>query len=430
MSQWTFSPAAAAFSLVEFLRSQTDLHNVRSRNKTMTRYLVSNCSSLLEYALSDSDTDLGGKAFVLLSKASRAVVQGLLDADLFFVKATEVLMGRTVSSLLVSRLATMLSTIIAKQRSCYAESIGFLCQMLPFIADPSVFSLVCSVCGPSPKAADLQAVLARTSFPVLILREFDGESVSSEKLANLCAVVGTCLKNERLQAGFATDAVVARLSQLLQHPDLFVQNHLWEALANLCTTRTCAGMSDVREAALAMLQPSVTDLHIYQVCALDFLAKCMQFGPAMFSEMEGFAVLNTILRLMLQFPDATNLVAAEFRCLRAGLRAPQMRMDIVHVFVPILIGSAEARERTAIAAHSRMFLADLEASRGGNADVDRALREMAAFCEFREQRLLRYMAVLKDAYGGPITKYVKKVRPFDELIRQAAKNPALLAAVD
>jgi hypothetical protein len=175
-------------------------------------------------------------------------------------------------------------------------------------------------------------------------------------------------------------------------------------------------MTHLQTAALEMLRCPITTLHVSHVCAFDFLAKYLRFAPALFTEVQGFAVLNVILRLTAQFPDATNLVGSMFRFLRAGLLAAHLRMDIVAIFVPILIVNAESASRTAVVASSRLFLADLEASRGGNAEVDQMLRASTDFREFRAQRLLQYTASLEAAYGGPITKYVKKTRSINRLI--------------
>jgi hypothetical protein len=432
MSSWNFLSSASFqnFSPVEFLKTHIDLRQTRPRNKTVNRYLADNCAKLLEYALSETDEDLANKAFVLLSKASRKVVQALVEADLFFIKATEVLTGLRVSTLRISRLATMLGTIIEKQTGAYAETIGFLCQLLPFISDASVFSLMCSVCAPSSKESELQRLLAETSFAQMVLKEFEGCSNSAEKQANLCAVICVCLRNPILQAGFRNEEVIGKLEPLIANGDLFLQNHIWEALADLCSASTCPKMENLQRAAIEMLQQPVTTLHIYHVCVFDFLGKFVQFAPSLFTEMQGFTVLNTILRWMAQFPDSTNLVGSMFRFLRAGLRSPHMRLDIISVFVPILVAATEGTERTAVTANAIMLLADIEASRGGNAVVDQMLNASADFREFRRERLMKYMTTLKAAYGGPITKYVKKTKSFEEMMKLKAKSLDSMSAID
>jgi hypothetical protein len=77
---------------------------MRPSSKCFNAYLAAHCPDLLEYALSEIEDDLGGKAFVLLSMASRTVVKAVIEADLFVVKATEVLATQKVSKFLVSRL--------------------------------------------------------------------------------------------------------------------------------------------------------------------------------------------------------------------------------------------------------------------------------------------------------------------------------------
>jgi hypothetical protein len=240
----------------------------------MTSFLVRNCSSLLDFALSESDMDLGRKSFFLLSKkVSSKVVHALLEADLFFVKATEVLSGQSVSSLIISRLSALLNAIVVKQKSCYTETIGFLFQLLRFIDDPSVFSLFSAICGVADNMAELQLGLSRTNFATLVLREFEGNYVPDEKLANLCALVNVCLNNRILAANFTGERFIAAFAGLLSRDDLLLRNQLWAAVVSLCGGSTWHRMSEFQSCALEILQPTFTDLHMYHVCACDFVGK-------------------------------------------------------------------------------------------------------------------------------------------------------------
>jgi hypothetical protein len=78
---------------------------------------------------------------------------------------------------------------------------------------------------------------------------------------------------------------------------------------------------------------------------------------------------------MTQFPNATDLIAA---------------MDI---------------------------LADIEASRGGRREADALLRESDELRPFREQRLTKYNAALRTPDRGTITKYIKRQRSIDDVMK-------------
>jgi hypothetical protein len=326
-----------------------------------------------------------------------------VEADLFFIKATEILAKQTVSTLLVSRLSTLLNTIVMKQRSGYTDSIGFLIQLLRFIDEPSVFSMFSSICSVSPKLTALQSVIAASNFAPLILSEFNGE-LSTEKLANLCAIVRVCLKNPILEREFATDSSLQKLLSLLNRDDILLQNQLWQALSALCTPVTFSKMADVQVRAIQILETSFLSLHMYHVCAFDFLGKYIYFAPNGFSEADATAIFNLVLRAAIAFPDATNLITSMFRFLRTAMHSIRFQADILTALVPIFTLLADSRHRTAIVAGSRQFLADLEVYRRTDRDVDRFLLADPDYCRFRNSHLRKYIEDCRVPYGGPISR--------------------------
>jgi hypothetical protein len=423
------SPGGWAFSVVDFLRNQIDFSQLRLPIKSFHSYLAAHCQDLLDYALSEADFDLGSKAFVLLSMASRTVVKALVEADLFFVKATEVLASQNVSSVIVNRLSTLLNTIIVKQRSGYTESIGFLIQLLRFVEEPCVFAMFTSICSASPKLTALQSVVASSNFASLILAEFGGDS-STEKLANLCAIVRVCLKNPTLESEFSTDACRNTLFGLLDRDDLILRNQLWQALSSLCNQTTFAKMEGLRQPAVATLQTCFSGMHMYHVCAFDFIGKYLYFAPDGFSDTEELAIFNIMLRAMIEFPDATNLITSMFRFLRTALKSDLFQDDILGALVPILIVFSEANERTAIGASSREFLADIEVYRTKNKEIHRALLANLEYREYLSGYLKKYIEDLKVPYGGPISRYVPKPESIREMLKRKLQGGSLFSDRD
>jgi hypothetical protein len=104
------------------------------------------------------------------------------------------------------------------------------------------------------------------------------------------------------------------------------------------------------------------------------------------------------------------------------MRYEETMMDILEILVPILIVLSESDVRTAVAAASISFLADLETAKSRNRKVSGTLTRMKDFRLFEEETLRRYMTDIKTPYGGPISKYVRKSPSLERCLKRRLKE--------
>ena len=98
-----------------------------------------------------------------------------------------------------------------------------------------------------------------------------------------------------------------------------------------------------------------------------------------------------------------------FPLLRTGVTTKEMRRDVLTRVFAVLIEYAQAKARTAVAACSLVFMADVENSRANNKAVNKVQCSDKAYCQFLNSYLKPYMAQMALAsYGGPVAMYVHK----------------------
>jgi hypothetical protein len=370
-------------TVLDLLDGRILIRPLQQKNKELAGFIVSHCPELLEYTFADPESQLSKKAFLLLCNRSKAIVRALLRNDLFLVKATEVLMKLDVSLCLVSRLAILSGNIIAKSDPT-TDLIAFLLPLLRFIEVPSVFSLFTDMCTPSCRFANLQAILVQAKFSRLVSSEFQGNG-SSEKIVNLTAVVHNCLTNPIFHPSFASEPILCAISRLLISGDVAVMNLAWQVIVCACNEVTVSKMLDIKKLALTMVS-KIETLHIFHTSAIELLGKIVRYAPGWFEEGQGNELMQVLVRIILDFPNATNLIAAAFRCIRYAAKSGRFLGLVLTGVFPVLIGQAEGGARTTAAAMSLELLADAWESRRENKSVKTFLKKNRVFSGFLQQK--------------------------------------------
>ena len=391
------------------------------------KYITKHCRELLDLALSPAAGEFGRKSFVLLSTAPRKAATALLADDFFFVRATEILAAKDADIVVISRFACLLGRVLTKNRGAVVESVGFLMQLLHYIDDPSVFSLYSSILDVNSKVRDIQGILAKSNFAGFVLAELKS-APQGEKAANLCALVRLCCKHPLTRAPFATEPMVNALVALLDSKETLVLNQVWQAVGAMCCDVTGTKMTKVYDRAMLVLRET-EGVHMYHICACDFLGKMLFYAPGTFDKEKMRALLDVCAELMKKHENSTNLLGAVFRILRIAAKNQVLLQIVITEFVPVLLRYAQASERTARAANAMQYLADLEESKDNNKAVSKALEEDREYCEFKAAVLRKYMILRSREYGGPIAKSVQKSKSYDSCLkcvsRAVSKDVAL-----
>jgi hypothetical protein len=408
--------ALQSLSVADVLKAQTEIRPLERKNKELCNFIASHSAELLDLAFSTCSSDLAKRAFLLLSNPSKPVVRALFANSLFFVKATEVLTSDHPPDVFISRLSSLFEDTIIKTDYPLSESVGFLSQLIRFIDEPSVFSLFRSVFGSPEQLRDLQAVLVQTRFSLLILNEFNSKP-SIAKLSNLCALLHVCLGNPALHTSFANEKTLEKLTGLVPSNDVLLLNQVWQALSETVNDVTVSKLGGLTKTAMGVFADPPGELHIYHVCAVDFLAKVIKCAPATFDDEQRPLVVLRIVGLIGRFPNATNLIGAVFRFVRNAAKSSRFLGLIVTIGFPVIVEQAASGARTSATARALEFLADAWRAREESRLVLQFLTNDQQFRKGAQQKLKAFAADISRPFGGPVVCRGKKSHSDDGVWR-------------
>jgi hypothetical protein len=323
---------------------------------------------------------------------------------MFFVRATDVLMASEPNRIAVNRLATIFENIVVHGETECPEMIGFLSKLInSFIAEQSVFELFKKICGES---SNLLSLLQSCNFASLIEKELMVGG-AADKVANLCCLVGVCLKNPKLASSFCSERLLAVLANLLYYEDLRVVDQSWECLSLVCNETTAQKMLWIYETALTMVSKEVSSVRMHHVHIFDFLERFVRWAGNLI-EGNGLKVFNRILEMITKFPECTNLMGPMFKLMRRMCNSSKFLGTFGKVVLPVLLELGKSEVRNAASANALRMLADIETVSAKNRVVNEMLAEDMPFSKFREDRLKTFLTEMTRAFGGPILKYTEK----------------------
>jgi hypothetical protein len=341
----------------------------------------------------------------------------MLEEGLFFLKATEALSPETVSRVFLHRLCRIFTSLVEApmSKSSLSDCASLLLRLLKYIGETSVFGLFNTLCSPSSSFLALQRALADARFANCVIQELD-RNLSSEETLNMLSLICVCLKNPVFRSSFTCGAFVEQSLAYLNTADVFLLNQVWQALSLLVSECTLAEIASLKLNAITLLE-DVSKLHMYHTFACDFLAQLIKLCPKTFSCEEKMRILSAVLALMDSFPNATNLIIALFRVIRAMVRSPQFLLFVMPSVFPYLIFEAQSSIRTAKSAISASFLCEVETSRKQSKVVDRFLSSSEQYRVFGSRFLRSYMHISNTSYGGPGLMNVKHTKSSDGAAR-------------
>jgi predicted neutral ceramidase superfamily lipid hydrolase len=201
------------------------------------------------------------------------------------------------------------------------------------------------------------------------------------------------------------------LEALISYTDLTsvrALNDLWWAISVVtCEANQGTALEIVKKAISIVGDYYATALR-YHIFALEFLAKMMKMKSESLLNCITMQIQEVMIRLIVQFPDSSNLMAAVYRFIRAGIAWDKFTRKLVLFFVPILVIEGSSEVRTASAANAMVLLGELKTHRSFDKILDSSLREVGEFEEFYVSRLAPHNKIMEESYGGSFQKVVPR----------------------
>jgi hypothetical protein len=402
-------PSLASLSIHDLLQGKVGFRPIQPKNRELMVFVSKHITTILDYVFSSESAESSKTAFLLLTNQNDHIVNALIDNHRLLVKATEVLSRRDVPDWFVSRLASLFMGVIRLQGG---EVIGILFQLLPFVSNIVVLDLFKLSCSESSL---LQSALARSNFASLVLGEFDEDE---SKSANLCSLIGTCLRNPVLGHAFDNERTQLKLAGLLRSRDVRLLSEVWACLCCLCSEKFASKMTTLIGEALKTLRETGAR-HAHSVAAVDFLRGCLRSCLPSFAPGQAREALNVVVGLLAVAPESTHLMNAAFRLIRAAMRSAETLDVVFELVLPVvLLLFADTPVRNAARASALSLLADMEESRRKCKAVDGVLAKDALFTKIVAQQLLPFLRTSRDAYGGRVSRPVHKSASAEDVGRR------------
>lgn len=320
----------------------------------------------------------------------------LLDGDLIYTKATDAL-AHDPPPHLISRVANILLCILNTTYEPNSICVNLFLQLLPFLDNSGVLDLYISVTQSSSPMIKFHKMLLNSLFADLFLLEVDG-NCSPEKYASLCRIVRHASKNPIIGPSFRRDVFVDRLAVLSLSDNLFLRHNVWQALSTMTQDDTAPYLRSVVPLALNIITEPFQEIHSYIVCALDFLTKLLNIENKNEAEYHNRQIQGTFTRLMVDFPDSTNLQCSLFRLIRSALKWETFAKYLFPQICPVLLEIASYETHSAAKMNCLCLINDIV--EGGKSFQLTVLNNNPEFSDFKKNILKPYFKLLNSSYGG------------------------------
>lgn len=351
-----------------------------------------------------SNRENSARTFLIFNKAPTSILQALLKCDLFYNKITLFFLNAQHQNLdtpiiIISRISSILLNIISNLPNEANNCVGFVYQLIPFISDPSVFDLFNSICSSDSELNAMQRSLIESNFSDYIYDELqkhfanyqkinsdgcqlnesntndsnhqlqlnlsdDSESFAEFKYLNinefitsLLRIIKLCLINSNLQASFRKYKLIEILHTIASSTpisDTSILNELWMCISHFSLdSQFMHNMIIFLEPAIQIIIEPYLSVHAYHIYAIEFIANMMKLqSNSLISSKLDTQIPQVLLRLIVQFPNSSNLMGSVFRLIKYGLKWPIFTDKYARQCIPIMTIDGTYDTKTAASANS------------------------------------------------------------------------------
>ena len=390
-----------------FLSSSQVYTAIRREIPEVIQFVKENLIILLDICFSDESPNKSNNAFLLIANSPKEILEQLLVDDLLFSKVSSVLLSPNPTEISISRIASILQSVLSKISKPTNSCVSLFFQLLPFIENQGVFDLFISVTVSTSPFVEFLQMLEKTSFGSLFLLEFEN-NCSKIKIANLCRIVRHGCHNPILGKSFRTVEMIDKLVPflLIKEKDEIVEerylrNNLWQAISAYTANDTVNNLRKVVPIALDILcNEPVPVLHSYHTFCIDFLAKMISFDPVHLQDFKEYAFLSALQDFMIRFADSTNFQGAIFRFIRNSLKWSQSAEAVMKSTMDLLVDICSSDVRNAAKSNSLLLMSDIYNEAVPSTSIIKMLKKKYYYKTFKKNILKPFEEILNAKYGG------------------------------
>ncbi|OHT14880.1 hypothetical protein TRFO_14663 [Tritrichomonas foetus] len=235
------------------------------------------------------------------------------------------------------------------------------------------------------------------------------ETIDQEKLINVLSLLRDCLKNPHLEKLFTTKNTLDALENLTNYPfhendtSLIVYNYIWRTISSFCSISTIEYLGGVLKKVMSTLILPFEQLHMFHIFQIDLIAKITLLNPSMISTNDKGYICEIILKLLVMFPNSSNLISSIFRIIRSALRDEEFKRIALFDLMPFIVILGKQNLKNASSANSLLLLQELEKSRKTDKEIDAYLAKSESYNMFYKDFFKNYLDTVDKPYGGKIS---------------------------
>jgi hypothetical protein len=334
----------------------------------------------------------------------------MLANNLLHSIAFEILDQSNPKPRLLSRLSSLTLSAFLVDPDLAKDCCGFILQLFYYLFEPTVLSLVETICADHDGDPSIPDWLLSLSFPQILYKEIESltpppdcsrGSPEANRICGLFQVFTYSARSPQLRPSFCTPVFAEVLCKYSGDYPHFIEDSRWEALAVMYCRETSELLGGMFNSAIQILQTEARNVARSGVAAIELLTQMIKVDdllrPFMSSE-----VIKVVLNLLLRNPNHSVLqtVAREF--LSALLLHAKTRANAAREIVPELLAVATATENRNLVASLGEIMQTTANIGKTDLKVGAFLKEVPGFVQFVAGPLLQRNLVMNRSYGGPL----------------------------
>jgi hypothetical protein len=397
----------------DILRQPLTFRLFRGANPQLINFFVIHIDQLLRIAFDESvDCDLSSRAFSILEHAQPTVTSALLAGQKLNRTACSIIGNESVrnKSLLLNRLSSLSLAALYTSAPSFADSCGYILQLVDELAECGVLFLFETLCSPDEGLDFIQKWLIGIGFPQTILKvidhfpsQTDADRLSRDAnvLAALFRIVCLCGSSQILGPHFCTHSFVAALNRTVgDFPD-FIEYQRWEAFSALYCQKTSENLRGLFQPALELITDRALCTTRAGVAALDLLAVMAALDRELVPHMARENLPGIVLGLTFAHAGHTVLQQAAWEFFEAVLRVPELRAAVMKPLLEAVSLHCQGESPPARATAFEL-LKVLEKVGGTDQSVAAILRKSDVYGALVRGKAVEYREALEAAYGGAV----------------------------
>ena len=360
-------------------------------------------SDVLDICLSQNNQILSSKVVILFSKLNPNLVNFDLFNNLFITKSSELLNQTIRDPTVIGRLSSILlySALNAPKQS--DSLIPLIIKLLDYVAYPGCCEIYHSLCDYNVECDEVGQSLVKNNFSNAIMYVLSKKK-DEESIAQLIKIIRMSAGNKILNPTIKKPEICVQLFLFLKSDDHEIKTQLWRCLTALISEKTCLTLKQALPNALQVVGESFHSCDMYRIFAFDFIGKLLHFLPSIAEELIQKQIFEITFKCLIQFPEATHLIASVFRFIRTAYTIPEMKKWFFSIFVPFMMTTVKGKDRNSTSAYCFLLLSDLDQAAQNDIHLRNALKNVHGYPKFCEEVLLPKKQLQNSPYGGKIVR--------------------------